>query len=91
MKSKTPRQQGAGVNLLAVLGQRNIEAHRPAAQFYRLFGAPLSRFWDSFTGFDIVRFDALINLPANQTLRAGIKAKHGEEAAMLIERLLRLF
>ena len=90
MKSKTPRQQGASVNLLAVLGQRNIEAHRPAAQFYRLFGAPLSRFWDSFTGFDIVRFDALIQPPENQSLRDYIKTRHSNEAAQLIESLLRL-
>ena len=90
MKSNTPRQERGGVSLLAALGRRNVEAHRHAAQFYRLFGVPLSRFWDSFTGFDIVRFDARIKPPENQSLRECIKAKHGNEAAELIESLLRL-
>ena len=90
MKSKTPRQQGVGVSLLAVLGRRNIEAHRHAGQFYQLFGVPLSRFWNSFTGFDVVRFDAWIKPPENQSLRECITARHGNEAAQLIERLLRL-
>ena len=90
MKSKTPRQQCGGASLLAALGRRNVETHRYAAQFYRLFGVPLSRFWDSFTGFDIVRFDALIQPPENQSLRDYIKTRHSNEAAQLIESLLRL-
>jgi hypothetical protein len=54
-------------NFLARLGQRNAAVQRQANRFRELFGLPLSQFWHPFTGFDIVRFDDLIN-PSKSTL-----------------------
>jgi hypothetical protein len=81
--------QDGEVSLLATLGRRNAEVHRRANRFRELFGWPLSKFWQPFTGFDIVRFDDVIRPAKNQSLRACVEAKYGEEAVRLIEYLIR--
>jgi hypothetical protein len=81
--------EGGEVGFLAQLGRRNAEAHRQASRFGELFGLPLSKFWRPFAGFDMVRFDDVIQPAENQSLRECVKAKYGQEAVRLIEHLIR--
>jgi hypothetical protein len=74
---------------LARLGQRNAEVQRQANRFRQVIGLPLSKFWHPLTGFDIVRFDDVIKPARNQSLRACVKAKYGQEAVQFIESLIR--
>lgn len=59
------------------------------APFHATFGCNLRKFFDSLTGFDLVKFDDLVVKPAdNQSCRDAIVAKWGEAAAKLVERLI---
>jgi len=76
------------VTFLTRLGQRNAQAQRQASRFRELFGLPLSKFWHPFTGFDIVHFDDVIKPGRNQSLRACVDAKYGNDGVQLIEYLI---
>lgn len=73
---------------LTTLARRNAKAHRQAPQFRQLFNLPLSQFWHSITGFDIVKFDDAIKPGSNQSLKDCIESKYGREAVQLIKDLI---
>jgi hypothetical protein len=82
-------EKASNVSFLAKLVRRNAEVQRQASLFRQLFQLPLSQFWHPFTGFDIVRFDDVMKPARNQSLRACVRAKYGNDAVDLIESLIR--
>lgn len=77
------------MDYIATLGKRNAQACGQSNRFHALFGLSLAKFWHPLTGFDIVAFDDVIRPARNQSLRDCIKMKYGNDAAQLIENLIR--
>jgi hypothetical protein len=61
-----------------------------ARQFQTTFNLNVMEFWSAITGFDLVAFDETLKTPDGVSLRDHIVALHGEDAAVLIERLNQL-
>jgi len=62
--------------------------HDNSNAFQTTFGVPLSQFWDTFTGFDVVKFDEWLGTPDGTSTRDYITSKYGEEATKLVEGLI---
>lgn len=62
--------------------------HDNSDAFQTTFGVPLSQFWDTFTGFDIVKFDEWLGTPDGTSTRDYITSKYGEKATNLVEGLI---
>ncbi len=58
-------------------------------EFQRVFGVPLSKFWDKQFGFDIVAFDEKFIKPNdNESTKQATLRKYGQEGLDLIVALL---
>jgi len=62
--------------------------HDNASNFQATFGVPLSQFWETFTGFDVIKFDAWLGTPDGTSTRDYITSKYGDQATKLAESLL---
>ena len=58
-----------------------------ARQFRATFNRNVMEFWSAITGFDLVAFDATLKTPDDISMREHIVARHGNDAATLVERL----
>lgn len=57
--------------------------------FQRIFGVPLSDYFRSPVGFDVVKFDEeIVQPPDGMSTRQHLLATHGQEAVNLIEQLI---
>jgi len=71
---------------LARQNQEKLAANRQA--FRATFDVPLLQFWDTITGFDIVKFDDWAQPPDGTSLKDHLTAKHGEAASKLVADLI---
>jgi hypothetical protein len=83
-------QRNNADDILAVLGKRNVQAHKQSRRFLQLFGLRLTQFWHPLTGFDIVAFDDVIKPDFNQSLHDYVQTRYGPEAVQLIADLIGL-
>lgn len=64
----------------------------PTAQqnsdFQRIFGVRLRTFWDNFTGFDVIKFDELIQPADGQSTQDKVREDYGEDAVQLCLELI---
>lgn len=58
------------------------------AEFRRIFGFPISRFWNNLTAFDIVGFDDYLKPPDGTSLNEYVTEKYGARACEIINALL---
>lgn len=57
-------------------------------EFKRTFGVSLNAYMSLTTGFDIVRFDGFLKVPANVSMRDFVTEKFGEKACDMIRMLI---
>lgn len=63
-------------------------SQRDAAQFKRMFGVPLSQFWNAL-GFDVVKFDEeFVHSGINMSVRDAILQSYGVDAVNLVMRIM---
>jgi len=58
------------------------------AEFYKTFEVTLETFWETLTGFDIIKFVEFIKTPDGISASDWTTEKYGENADKLIERLI---
>jgi hypothetical protein len=71
---------------LAMKGRNQQQTY--GAEFLRIFGVSLGKYWHPLAGFDVVGFDAHLAVPEGESLRAVVRARYGEHAERVIEALL---
>ena len=76
------------MSYLHEIAARNIEAHKKGQEFKKIFGVQFAGFWNSFFGFDVVKFDAWLEVPDGVSTSDFITQKYGAEACALVRSLL---
>jgi hypothetical protein len=59
-----------------------------ANEFHNLFGVFLADFWDKLFGFDVCKFDEVVQPPDGESLKAFIGRKYGERAVFIVDKLV---
>ncbi len=61
---------------------------RDANEFKRIFKADLRDYWQGILGFDVVGFDDRLIKSGNQSVKDAVRQTYGQDAVVLIQRLL---
>ena len=56
--------------------------------FYQIFRQPLSRFWQGYLGFDVIKFDQEIVKSGDRACGDVVREKFGDEALQIVNELL---
>lgn len=59
-------------------------------QFKKVFGKSVLDFWDPFTGFEIMKFDAWLKTPDNLSTKEFVETKFGAAATGIVSALINL-
>lgn len=62
--------------------------HDWSERFRATFGVPLSSYMDTFTGFDICRFDSEVVKSGDSQMAEAVRRNYGEDAVTLIQALI---
>ena len=66
----------------------NLKRNQHAQSFQKHFGTNIGKFWDVFTGLDVVKLDQFLRTPDGKSTREWIVETRGEDAAKLVEVLI---
>lgn len=76
---------------LIELGKKNKKRYiSEYNNFIKIFGVNLKYYWNMFWGFDIIKFDELLETPDGVSTKDFVKKKYGIEGCECIERLIKV-
>jgi hypothetical protein len=73
--------------LLEMIAGNNRKRDQYAGEFHRIFGTPLSHWWNPMFGFDIVRFDDCFIESGDGVMAEAVRQKYGDRAVEIIQAL----
>ena len=76
------------MDIIKYLNENKLKYKIYSREFNAIFGMPLHRFWNTLTGFDIIKFNDVILCPDNISLESHVIKLYGENSSKLIKNLI---
>lgn len=74
--------------IIDTLTKPNLKRHELSKPFIQTFRVSLGPFWNSTTGFDVIKFDEWLGVPDGESTENFVRTNYGEAGVAIIKRLI---